>query len=130
MAGRVRGIGGVFLRSRRPRELAAWYQRHLGFSLEEEGGAAVFRWQEEAPPVPGSTTWAALPDDSHLLSATEDQVMINYCVDELAALVEKLRAEGVRIEREPETDRYGSFAWIRDLDGRRVELWQPPENYP
>jgi catechol 2,3-dioxygenase-like lactoylglutathione lyase family enzyme len=32
---RVTGIGGVFLRSRDPAALAAWYARHLGLDVED-----------------------------------------------------------------------------------------------
>ena len=130
MTGKVRGVGGVFIRSERPKELAAWYQRHLGFPLEEEGGAAVFHWSEADAPVPGSTTWAILDDKSKLLSSPDVKFMVNYCVDDLAALVEKLRGENVTIEMEPQTNVYGCFAWIRDLEGRRIELWEPPAVYP
>ena len=130
MAGKVRGVGGVFIRSERPKELAAWYQRHLGFPLEEKGCAAIFPWSEADAPVPGSTTWAILDEESELLSEPDVKFMVNYCVDDLAALVEKLRGESVTIEMEPQVNVYGSFAWIRDLEGRRIELWEPPAVYP
>jgi hypothetical protein len=32
---RIDGIGGVFLRVRDPRELAAWYAAHLGIAVED-----------------------------------------------------------------------------------------------
>ena len=130
MAARVRGIGGIFIRSERPQELAAWYQGNLGFDLESGGEAVVFPWAETDAPVPGSTTWAVLSEESHLLSGEDDPFIVNYCVQDLAMLIERLRAAGVNIEMEPQSNRYGSFAWIRDLEGRRVELWEPPAEYP
>ena len=130
MTGKVRGVGGVFIRSKRPKELAAWYQKHLGFPLEAEHEVAVFQWQEAAATVPGSTTWAVLGSESHLLSDSAVEFMVNYCVEDLSGLVDKLRKEGIIIEMEPQNNQHGSFAWIRDLENRRVELWEPPEHYP
>ena len=39
---RVTGIGGVFLRARDPKALAAWYAQHLGIELSPYGGATFF----------------------------------------------------------------------------------------
>ena len=129
MTGKVRGIGGIFIRSKRPKELAAWYQKHLGFPLEAEH-EAVFHWQEVAATVPGSTTWAVLGNDSNLMRNSEVEYMVNFCVEDLSSLVDKLREGGITIEMEPQSNQYGSFAWIRDLDNKRIELWEPPEQYP
>lgn len=130
MTGRVRGVGGVFLRSERPEALAAWYQRHLGFDLEADGAVTVFPWQEDEVQVPGSTTWAILDSDSRLLRDSNAETIVNYCVENLNDLVDQLRKDGVCIEMEPQSNPYGRFAWIRDLENRRVELWEPPAEYP
>ncbi|MCY3935982.1 MAG: VOC family protein [Chloroflexi bacterium] len=130
MTGRVRGVGGIFLRSQRPEALASWYQRHLGFDLEADGAVTVFPWQEAGARAPGSTTWAILEPDSRLLREANADAVVNYCVENLIALVERLRQEGVSIEMEPQTNPHGCFAWIRDLENRRVELWEPPAEEP
>jgi predicted enzyme related to lactoylglutathione lyase len=51
--------------------------------------------------------------------------MINYRVDDLDALLEKLTTAGVTIDPKREDAGYGRFAWIVDPEGNRVELWQP-----
>lgn len=51
--------------------------------------------------------------------------MINYRVRNLDALLAKLQAQGVQRVGEIEEYWYGRFAWIRDGDGNRVELWEP-----
>ena len=51
--------------------------------------------------------------------------MINYRVDDLDALLKNLEAAGVTIDPKRENASYGKFAWITDLEGNRVELWQP-----
>jgi predicted enzyme related to lactoylglutathione lyase len=53
--------------------------------------------------------------------------MLNYQVEDLDALLEALRAEGVTIDPKREDSEFGRFAWIMDPDGNRIELWQPPK---
>jgi len=121
---RVTGIGGVFLRSPDAKALGAWYAEHLGVKLEAYGGAS-FSWRDEVPAGTGITTWSTFPDDTKYFGEGRQAVMINYRVDDLDALLAKLRAAGVWIDPKREDAEYGRFAWIRDLDGNRVELWQP-----
>ncbi len=125
---RVTGIGGVFLRSKDPKALTAWYAEHLGFTVSEYGGV-TFEWSDEVPAGTGSTTWSTFPADTKYFGEAADAgpqaVMINYRVDDLDALLETLGAAGVWIDPKREDASYGKFAWIRDCDGNRVELWQP-----
>ncbi len=51
--------------------------------------------------------------------------MINYRVDDLDALLTQLAADGVWVDPKREDEGYGKFGWIKDLDGNRLELWQP-----
>jgi glyoxylase I family protein len=37
---------------------------------------------------------------------------------------------GVKIDAKRMNESYGSFAWIYDLDGNKIELWQPPSAKP
>jgi predicted enzyme related to lactoylglutathione lyase len=50
---------------------------------------------------------------------------VNYRVDDLDALLDQLRADGVEIDPKREDYDYGRFAWIVDPEGNRIELWQP-----
>lgn len=54
-------------------------------------------------------------------------VMINFQVDNLDALLEKLIAAGVSVDPKRETASYGKFGWFTDPEGNRVELWQPTD---
>ncbi len=121
---RVTGIGGVFLRSADPKRLAAWYREHLGLEINDYGFADL-QWTDEIPPGTGKTVWTAFPADSAYMGAPEQGAMINYRVDDLDALLEKLAAAGVWIDPKRENAEYGRFAWIKDCDGNRLELWQP-----
>ena len=42
------------------------------------------------------------------------------------AMLERLRTLGVVIDPKQENYDYGRFAWFNDLEGNRVELWEPP----
>jgi predicted enzyme related to lactoylglutathione lyase len=121
---RVTGIGGVFLRARDPKALTAWYTEHLGVQLSEYGGA-TFLWSEEVPATTGMTTWSLFPDDTKYFGPGQQAAMINYRVDDLDALLAQLAAAGVWIDPKREDADYGRFAWIQDLEGNRLELWQP-----
>ena len=125
---RVTGIGGVFLRSRDPKALAKWYAEHLGITLSDFNGTG-FRWTDEVPARTGMTAWSAFPQDTSYFGESQQtvqqQTMINYRVDDLDALLAKLEAADVCIDPKREDYAYGRFAWIRDCDGNRLELWQP-----
>ncbi len=51
--------------------------------------------------------------------------MINYRVENLEALVTELRQNGVVILDEIETYDYGKFVHILDVEGNKIELWEP-----
>jgi predicted enzyme related to lactoylglutathione lyase len=51
--------------------------------------------------------------------------MVNYRVDDLDQILAQLRREGVRVEEETIEDENGRFGWCWDLEGNKVELWQP-----
>jgi D-3-phosphoglycerate dehydrogenase len=38
-----------------------------------------------------------------------------------------LRAEGVHVFSEREDGDYGKFGWILDIEGNKIELWEPVE---
>jgi predicted enzyme related to lactoylglutathione lyase len=51
--------------------------------------------------------------------------MINYRVDNMDALVKKLKANKVVLCDTVQSDDYGKFLHILDCDSNKVELWQP-----
>jgi predicted enzyme related to lactoylglutathione lyase len=114
------GIGGIFLKARDPRALAAWYAAHLGIQ-PGESGSMVFDGPESA----GSTVFAHFPLDTPYFGDGAQQCMVNFRVDDLDQLLVQLAAEGVRIDPKREDYPYGRFAWLWDPEGNRVELWQP-----
>ena len=51
--------------------------------------------------------------------------MINYRVQNIEALIEKLRADGVKILDSIQSYDYGKFVHILDPEGNKIELWEP-----
>ncbi|MCY1231251.1 hypothetical protein D9M72_436930 [compost metagenome] len=51
--------------------------------------------------------------------------MQNFRVEKLEELLAKLREEGVQVIGEMESYDYGNFGWILDLEGNKIELWEP-----
>lgn len=123
---RVTGIGGIFFQAKDPVALRAWYQRHLGIDVQVWGGAA-FRWADEAgSPTGGSTIWSIGAADGQPFAPGRASFMVNYRVDDLAALLQALRDEGCEVLDKTDDSDYGKFGWVLDPEGNKVELWQPP----
>jgi predicted enzyme related to lactoylglutathione lyase len=122
---RVTGIGGVFFKSRsNHQQLAAWYEKHLGLTLEPWGGA-ILKWPDDQAGDKGITVWNVAATNTDWFAPSDASFMINYRVDDLAQLVQQLQQAGIEILQGPETHENGSFAWICDPDGNKLELWQP-----
>ncbi|MBK8147205.1 MAG: VOC family protein [Acidobacteria bacterium] len=122
---KVTGIGGVFIKSAgKGSELAAWYQKNLGISLESWGGS-ILKWTDDKAEDGGLTVWSTADADSKWFSPSESTFMINYRVDDMDELLASLRENGVEIVSGPESHENGKFAWIMDPDGNKVELWEP-----
>jgi predicted enzyme related to lactoylglutathione lyase len=122
---KVTGIGGVFFKSRGDHKaLAAWYQKHLGMTLEPWGGA-ILKWPEDRAGDGGLSVWHVAKPDTQWFAPSDASFMINYRVDNLDELLAQLRAGGIEIIKGPDSDENGKFAWILDPDGNKVELWEP-----
>ncbi|MEO8528806.1 MAG: VOC family protein [Pseudolysinimonas sp.] len=113
---RVLGIGGYFIRSPDPAGLLVWYREALGLDLSEDG-----EWN---PPA-GPTVIATFEQDSDYFGAKSQQVMLNFRVRDLDAMLAQVVAQGGETVGEPqEMAGVGRFGWVTDPDGNRVELWQ------
>jgi predicted enzyme related to lactoylglutathione lyase len=125
---RVTGIGGIFFKADDPEGLYAWYEKHLGIQREPHGQGALLHWREdENPERRGETVWAIFDRNTEYFRPSRAPFMLNYRVDNLDAVLEALRAEGVAIDPKREDYDYGRFAWITDPEGNKIELWEPKE---
>ncbi len=121
---KVTGIGGVFFKCKDPVKIRAWYQQHLGLQTDDYG--TCFEWREaDAGGEKGFTQWSPFTDTTKYFEPSSKEFMINYRVHNLEELVKQLREDGVTIVDEIEVVEYGKFVHIMDLEGNKVELWEP-----
>ena len=121
---RVTGIGGIFFKCQDTKKMREWYQTHLGLNTNQYG--AVFEWHQGADSTKkGFTQWSPFKETTKYFEPSTKDFMINYRVENLEALVEELKKEGVTIADKMETAEYGKFIHIMDPEGNKVELWEP-----
>ena len=121
---KVTGIGGIFFKSKDPKKMNEWYQKHLGLNTNPYG--ASFEWFEsEDSSKKAQTQWTPFPENTDYFAPSEREFMINYRVENLEALVEELKKEGVTILDELASYDYGKFIHILDAEGNKIELWEP-----
>jgi predicted enzyme related to lactoylglutathione lyase len=123
-AGRITGIGGIFVTSKDPAALARWYRDVLGIAIEPWGGALL---RYDAPGHPPMAVWNAMHEGSSYIVPSHRDVMIDFAVDDLDAFVARLKARGVDILKRDDGPT-GKFAWLLDPDDTKIELWQPKAN--
>lgn len=122
---KVTGIGGIFFKSKEPKKMTEWYARHLGLNTNPYG--AMFDWFEgDDNTKKAQTQWAPFSDSTDYFAPSTKEFMINYRVDNLEALVEELKKEGVTFVDDVVTYEYGKFIHILDPEGNKIELWEPP----
>lgn len=119
---RVTGIGGVFFKSENPNAIKNWYKNHLGLNTDDYG--CTFWWKDKQG-NDASTQWSPFKEDAAYFEPSKKDFMMNYRVDDLKALLEVLKEEGVTVVGDIQEFDYGKFGWILDPDGNKVELWEP-----
>jgi predicted enzyme related to lactoylglutathione lyase len=124
----VDGIGGVFIYANDAKTLSNWYAHHFGLRLEtyEDGKVygTEFKYRRLGDSSKVDSTVFSISQSKVNLPADRNEVVINYRVRDLPVFLDQLRADGIEIEKTEDFD-YGRFAWIRDPEGNRIELYQP-----
>ncbi len=121
---KVTGIGGVFFKCKDPKIITEWYQKNLGLTTNPYG--ATFEWFEGFDSTKkAQTQWTPFKETTKYFEPSAKDFMINYRVENLEALVEELKKNGVTIVDKLETYDYGKFIHILDPEGNKVELWEP-----
>ena len=71
------------------------------------------------------TVSSVFPASTTYFEPSKASLMVNYSVDNLHALLDSLRKEGVWVDPKVEEYDYGKFGSIMDPYGNRIELWEP-----
>ena len=121
---RVTGIGGIFFKCKDPDKLKDWYKTHLGMNTDQYGVNFQWRQPDDASKT-GSTQWTPFAEKTKYFEPSTKEFMINYRVENLEALVEELKKQGVTILDKIETYDFGKFVHVLDLEGNKIELWEP-----
>lgn len=122
---RVTGVGGIFVKSKNPKELGEWYRKHLGIEISDWGGAC-FIWNADNPKGEGMTLFTLFKEDTKYFAPSVAPFMVNFRVADLHGLMAALREEGCQVEGAVEESEFGKFGWVVDPEGNKVELWEPP----
>ena len=121
---KVTGIGGIFFKCKDPKAVNEWYKTHLGFDTSPYGTSFEWRYMEDSTKK-GLTQWNPFPETTKYFEPSTKEFMINYRVENLEALVDQLRHEGVTIVDKIEDTEFGKFVHIMDIEGNKIELWEP-----
>lgn len=124
---KVTGIGGIFFFSDNPEKTKEWYADNLGLETNEWGSSFEFR-NAQRPDEINYLQWSPFSNGSEYFVPSKKEFMINYRVQNIEGLIEKLKANKVTILDEIETFEYGKFVHIMDADGNKIELWEPVDS--
>jgi predicted enzyme related to lactoylglutathione lyase len=121
---KVTGIGGIFFKCKDPKAVREWYRKHLGFETNQYG--AVFEWRQGADSSQkGFSQWSPFKETTKYFEPSTRDFMINYRVENLEALIEQLKKDAVTVTDSIQSVEYGKFVHIMDLEGNKIELWEP-----
>lgn len=121
---KVKGIGGIFFKCQNPSKVKEWYKAHLGLDTDQWG--TNFEWkQSDDSTKKGFTQWSPFSQTTNHFEPSKKDFMINYRVENLELLIKQLKKDGVEILDKMETFEYGKFIHILDIEGNKIELWEP-----
>ncbi len=122
---KVLGFGGVFLKSKDAKALGEWYNKHLGTKFGKDSYIS-FEWSERGNAnSKATTTFGLFSEKTKYFNPSTKDFMMNFRVKDLHKILDRLKAEGVTLAGEPQDSDYGNFGWIMDIDGNKIELWEP-----
>jgi len=122
---KVTGMGGIFFYSDDPKETKDWYAKNLGLEINAWGACSFDSRNLNNPDEINTLQWSPFKKSSDHFAPSKKEFMINYTVQNLEELVNKLRESGVTIVDEMVTYDFGKFIHIMDSEGNKIELWEP-----
>jgi hypothetical protein len=110
-----------------------WYSKHLG--LVDKGQGAMLPWREhDDPQKEHVTVWTVFPTSTKYFDPSPAPFMMNYIVDDLDALLDRLKQEGVKIDAKRMDESYGrlpgSMTWMETRLSSGSRCPQSPKGLP
>ena len=121
---KVTGIGGIFFFTEDTDKAKKWYAENLGLETNEWGSSFEFR-NANRPEEINYLQWSPFKNGSEYFAPSKKDFMINYRVQNIEGLVNKLNSNGVTVLDSIETYDYEKFVHIMDDEGNKIELWEP-----
>ncbi len=118
---KITGFGGFFFRSKNPDKLSEWYEKNFG--INSINSTEV--WMQQS----GPTVFAPFPEDTDYFGSPKQQAMLNFRVNDLDAMLAQLAENDVKIDEKRTEDSIGKFASVYDLEGNKIELWEPSSKW-
>ena len=122
---KVTGIGGIFFYADNPKETKEWYTKNLGIKINDWGSSSFESRNISRPDEVTSLQWKPFKKGDEYFSPSKKDFMINYQVQNIEGLVNKLKENGVTILDSIESYDFGKFIHIMDSEGNKIELWEP-----
>ncbi|MGX5529712.1 VOC family protein [Bacillus toyonensis] len=113
----IKGFGGIFWRTKNIDVIKKWYSEVLKIEIENWNGTVI-------KPESGTETIFSFFNEDDNYFPTEQQVMLNFQVHNLHETIHHLEQIGIPLEKKEEVSEFGMFIWIKDPEGRLIELWE------
>ncbi|MGE8036185.1 VOC family protein [Lysinibacillus sp. NPDC093692] len=113
----IKGIGGIFWRTNNLDVIKKWYSDVLKLDIDIWNGTVI-------KPELGNETIFSFFNENDSYFPIEQQVMLNFQVHDIDETIKHLEHIGVPLEKEKEISEFGKFVWIKDPEGRLIELWE------
>lgn len=122
---KVTGVGGIFFYSDNLKESKEWYTKNLGIEINDWGSSSFESRNINKPDEINSLQWKPFKKGDEYFSPSKKDFMINYTVQNIEGLVNKLKENGVTILDSIASYDFGKFVHIMDAEGNKIELWEP-----
>ncbi|MFZ1279648.1 MAG: VOC family protein [Ignavibacteriaceae bacterium] len=122
---KVTGVGGIFFYSDNLKETKEWYTKNLGIEINDWGSSGFDSRNINNPDEINSLQWKPFKKGDEYFSPSKKEFMINYTVQNIEGLVNKLKENGVTVLDSIASYDFGKFVHIMDAEGNKIELWEP-----
>lgn len=113
----IKGFGGIFWRTKNLDSVKKWYSETLMLEINDWNGTII-------KPQEGNETIFSFFTEQDNYFPVEQQVMLNFQVHDVNEMIKHLEHLDVPLAKPLECNEFGKFIWIKDPEGRLIELWE------